>query len=179
MNSTVSRGNNHQRTRQALRLWLALHRLSQTMEPLSGQEPDNHAITLPDPSSPWPTPPMPPDQTAFQEWLLTAAAAIYRCESLPDSPIFTVEAPAVKGLVVYGARCGTIKFYAAWVEWSGTFAGWLVVRPVVDGVDSDFGVGEVFGKPLLEKILLDLDRHKAIDRFTQALNNVSHDLEAP
>jgi hypothetical protein len=27
-----------------------------------------------------------------------------------------LDAPAVKGLVIYGARCGTVKFFAAWVR---------------------------------------------------------------
>ena len=75
----------------------------------------------------------------------------------------------MKGLVIYGARCGSLKFYAAWVEWSGTFIGWLKVQPAVEGVDSDFGVGEVFGKRLDSKISMDLNGHMAIDRFVRAL----------
>jgi hypothetical protein len=143
------------------------------MEPLSGQALNDDAINLPEPSSPWPTPRMPENQIVYQEWLLTAAATIFQCESLPDSPIFTLEAPAVKGLVVYGARCGTIKVYAAWVETTGTFAGWLVVRPVVGGVDSDFGVGKVFGKPLDSKISMDIKGHLAVDRFFRELGKMA------
>jgi len=41
---------------------------------------------------------------------------IFHCESFPDSPIFTLDAPVVKGLVIYGARCGSLMFYAAWVR---------------------------------------------------------------
>jgi hypothetical protein len=78
-----------------------------------------------------------------------------------------LDAPAVKGLVIYGARCGTLKFFAAWVEWSGTFIGWLKVQPAVEGVDSDFGVGEVLGRPLFLGITMDLNGHMAVDRFVQ------------
>jgi hypothetical protein len=98
---------------------------------------------------------------------------IFHCESFPDSPIFTLDAPAVKGIVIYGARCGTMKFYVAWVEWSGTFVGWMVIRPAVEGVDSDFGIGEVFGKPIDSKISMDLKGHLVIDRFIQELRKVA------
>jgi hypothetical protein len=121
---------------------------------------------------------MPPDQMAYQEWLLTAATTIFQCESLPDSPIFTLEAPAVKGFVVYGARCGTSRFYAAWVESSGTFIGWLKVQPAIEGVDSDFGVGEVFGKPLDSKISVDSKGHLVIDRFVRELGKVGWAIRA-
>jgi hypothetical protein len=147
--------------------------LSQTMEPLSGQALDDNAISLSEPSSPWLTPPMPPNQMAYQEWLLTAATSIFRCECLPDSPLFTLDAPSVKGLVIYAARCGSVKFYAAWVETTGTFVGWLKVRPAIEGVDSDFGVGEVFGKPLDSKISMDSKGHLAIDRFVRELGKVA------
>jgi hypothetical protein len=116
---------------------------------------------------------MPPNQMAYQEWLLTATDTIFGCESLPDSPIFTLDAPAVKGLVVYGARCGTARFYAAWVETTGTFIGWLKVLPAIKGVDSDFGVGEVFGKPLDSKISMDIKGHLAVDRFFRELGKVA------
>jgi len=98
---------------------------------------------------------------------------IFQYASLPDSPIFTLDAPAVKGLVCYAARCGTLKFFAAWVEWPGTFVGWMVVRPAVEGVDSDFGVGEVFGKRLDSKMSLDLKGHLAVDRFVRELGKVA------
>jgi hypothetical protein len=118
---------------------------------------------------------MPQNQIAYQEWLLTVASSIFQCNSFPDSPIFSLGAPAVKGLVIYAARCGTLKFYAAWVEWSGTFIGWLKVQPAVEGIDSDFGVGEVFGKRLDSKISLDLKGHLAVDRFWLALKNAAWD----
>jgi len=101
---------------------------------------------------------------------------IFQYESFPDSPIFSLGAPAVKGLVIYSASCGTLKFYTAWVESTGTFIGWMKVQPAVEGVDSDFGVGELFGKRLDSKISLDLSGHDAIDKFSQALKNAAWDL---
>jgi hypothetical protein len=44
-------------------------------------------------------------------------------DKFPGFPIFSLDAPAVKGLVIYAARCGPLKFYAAWVESIGTFIG--------------------------------------------------------
>jgi len=58
---------------------------------------------------------MPQNKIAYQEWLPTDAS-IFQCGRLPDSPIFSSDAPAVKGLVIYAARCGVLKFYAAWVR---------------------------------------------------------------
>ena len=83
----------------------------------------------------------------------------------------------MKGLVVYAARCGSLKFFAAWVESTGTFIGWFKVQPAVEGVDSDFGIGEVFGKRLDSKISLDLNGHLAVDRFVQELRKVAWAIE--
>ena len=147
------------------------------MEDLSDQAPPASSFERPEtPDRPWPIPPIPIDQLDFQEWIHVAAASIFGCDGLPDWPIVTVDAPKVKGLIIYAARCGTFKFYAAWVESTGTFIGWLKVQPAVEGVDSDFGVGEVFGKRLDSKISLDLSGHDAIDKFSQALKNAVWDL---
>ena len=92
------------------------------MEDLSDQAPPASSFErVETPDRPWPIPPMPADQLDFQEWLHVAAASIFGCDGLPDWPIVTMDAPMVKGLIIYAARCGTFKFYAAWVEWSGTF----------------------------------------------------------
>ena len=101
---------------------------------------------------------------------------IFHCESFPDSPIFTLDAPAVKGLVIHCAGCGTFKFYAAWVEWSGTFILWLKVQPAIEDVDSDYAVGEVLGRPVFNGITIDLSGHDAIDMFSTAWKNVAWDL---
>ena len=42
----------------------------------------------------------------------------------------------------------------------------------MEGVDSDFGVGEVLGKPIYSKISMDIKGHFAIDRFVQELQRV-------
>ena len=163
--------------RQALRLWLACHRLGGIMEDLSDQAPPASSFErVETPDRPWPIPPMPYDQLDFQEWIRVAAASIFGCDGLPDWPIVTMDAPKVNGLMIYAAQCGTFKFYAAWVEWSGTFIGWLKVQPAVEGVDSDFGIGEVFGKRLDSKISLNLKGHLAVDRFSQTLKNAAWDL---
>jgi hypothetical protein len=94
------------------------------LDDLSDQAPPASSLDCSDTTKPWPTPPIPPNRMAYQEWLLISAASIFQCECLPDPPILTLEALPVKGLVVYGARCGTHEFYASWDESSGPFAGW-------------------------------------------------------
>jgi hypothetical protein len=121
---------------------------------------------------------MPPNQISFQEWLHSAATEIFGCGSLPDSPIFSMDPPSVKGLVIYAARCGSFKFFAAWVAWSGTFLGWMRIQPAVEGVDSDYAIGEVLGRQLFMGISLDITGHMAIDKFQQALKEVAWDLGA-
>jgi len=60
-----------------------------------------------------------------------------------------VEAPKVKGLVVYGAGLkGTgTRYFAAWTEWGGTFIGWMRVRPNLAGATPDavHAIGKVLG----------------------------------
>jgi len=101
---------------------------------------------------------------------------IFQIECFPDSPIFTLDAPAVKGLVIYGARCGALKFYAAWVGWTGIFLGWMRIQPHFAGIESDYAVGEVLGRPVFMGITLDLSGHDAVDKFTQALKEAAWDL---
>jgi hypothetical protein len=88
-----------------------------------------------------------------------------------------LDAPAVKGLVIYRARCGSLKFYSAWVESTGTFIGWMKVQPAVEGVDSDCAIGEILGKPIVDRISVVLNRHRAMDRFTKTLENYMRDIE--
>ena len=160
--------------RQALGLWLACHRLGGILEDLSDQAPPASSFERPEtPDRSWPIPPMPIDQLDFQEWLRVAAASIFGCDGLPDWPIVTVDAPKVNGFIIYAAQCWTFKFYAAWVEWSGTFIGWLKVQPAVEGVESDYGIGEVLGKPIYSKITMDIKGHLAVDRFVRELRKVA------
>jgi len=227
MNSTVSGSPRSYRLCRAIRLWLSLHRLGDILDDLSSQAPSTIPIDLPEsPNNPWPTPIMPASQAAFQEWLVSASKSIYHLENLPDLPIFTLEAPAVRGLSTYAAMCGPFRFYAAWVEWSGTFIreeatanrgwqrsvsdrmettgfpglarrtnrgtnalsagsvefsrwsfiGWMRTQPVVVGVDSEYAVGEVLGRPLFMGVVIDLSGHDASDRFSAALKNAAWDL---
>ena len=103
---------------------------------------------------------------------------IFHCESFPDSPIFTLDAPTVKGIVIYGARYGSLKFYAAWVVWSGTFLGWMRIQPAVEGIDSDYAIGEVLGELLFRGNSLDLSGHMALNKFQQVRKEVAWDMGA-
>jgi len=182
MSEAISHRNHHPGplnppVRQAIRLWLACHRLGDMLEDLSAQAPPASSLDWPEtPERPWPTPPMPVDQLDFQEWLRDASTSIFGCDGLPDWPVISLDAPKVKGIIIYAARCGTFKFYTAWVEWSGTFIGWLKVQPAVERIDPDYAVGEISGRPLFLGITLDLSGHMAIGRFVQVLKDVARDL---
>jgi hypothetical protein len=84
----------------------------------------------------------------------------------------------VKGLIIYRAKCGTMKFNAAWVEWSRTFVGWMKVQPAIEGLDTDNAVGEVLGRPVFMVIIVYLCGHDAIDKLLLVLKNVAWDLGA-
>jgi len=49
-------------------------------------------------------------------------------------------------------------------------------QPVVVGVDSEYAVGEVLGRPLFMGVVIDLSGHDASDRFSAALKNAAWDL---
>ena len=69
-----------------------------------------------------------------------------------------------------------VQVLRTWVETTVTFIGWMNVQPAVEGVDSDYAVGEILGRPLFIGITLDLSGHLAIDRFVQGLKDVARDL---
>jgi len=172
---TLDRPLRSARVRQALRLWLSMYRLNKIMEALAAQNP---AIARnPQPARVQQSyPPNPSNQATFHDWLHHASLTVFQCERRPHGPIFPIDPPTVKGLTTYGARCGTTKFYAAWVEWSGTFLGWMRVQPQVIGVESDYAVGEVLERPLFRGITIDLSGHDALDRFSAALRSAAWDL---
>jgi hypothetical protein len=136
---------------------------------------DNPIVDL---SPAWPFPPKPVNQLAFQEWLRSAATEIFGCDNLPDWPVFSLDPPNVNALVIHAARCGPFKFFPAWVAWSGTFLGWMRIQPGVEGIDSDYAIGEVLGRQLFIGIFLDISGHTAVDRFQQVLKETAWDLGA-
>ena len=52
------------------------------------------------------------------------------------------------------------------------------IQPAIEGVDSDYAIGEVLGRQLFMGISLDLSGHMAIDKFQQVLKEVAWDLGA-
>jgi hypothetical protein len=49
----------------------------------------------------------------------------------------------------------------------------MVVRPAVEGINSDFWIGEKFGKPIDSKISMDIKGHLTVDRFVRELGKVA------
>ena len=119
---------------------------------------------------------MPPNQAAYHEWVHAVYRRVFRSETCPEGPMIPVEAPTVKGLTVYGAKCGESRYFGAWIERSGVFIGWMRIQPHIAGIDSDYAVGDVLGRPLFLGISLDLNGHMALDRFCQALKEAAWDL---
>jgi hypothetical protein len=147
--------------RQALRLWTSLHRLTSTLDVLCEQHPAKSHLDVDSFSRSahaWHHWPKPANQACFHEW------------------VQAIEAPSVKGLKVYAAKSGNIRFFGAWIERSGVFVGWMRIQPHISGIESDYAVGEVLGRPVFMGITLDLSGHDAIDRFSLALRNAAWDL---
>ena len=118
----------------------------------------------------------PENQAAFHEWACATFMRVYRLEKQPDGPMLPIDAPDVKGLTVYAVRSGTIRFYGAWTELGGNFIGWMRIQPQVSGIESDYAVGEILGRPVFAAISIDLSGHDAVDRFTRELKEAAWDL---
>jgi hypothetical protein len=95
-----------------------------------------------------------------------------------------VEAPKVKGLVVFGAELkGTgTRFFGAWTEWDGTFIGWMRTRPNLAGEapDAVHAIGEVLGRPVftLEESK-SCALHNTLESFRRALQTAAEDMGLP
>ena len=79
-------------------------------------------------------------------------------------------------MTVYAVRSGATRFYGAWTELGGNFTGWMRIQPQVSGIESDYAVGEILGRPVFTTISIDLSGHDAVDKFTQALKETAWDL---
>jgi len=79
-------------------------------------------------------------------------------------------------LTVYVAKSGNTRFFGVWTKRSGVFIGWMRIQPNIAGIESDYAVGEVLGRPVFMGITLDLSGHDAVDKFAQALKEAAWDL---
>jgi hypothetical protein len=99
---------------------------------------------------------------------------------LPER-LVPVEAPKVKGLVIFGAELkGTgTRYFAAWTEWGGTFIGWMRTRPNLAGNEPNavHAIGEVLARSIYgahdcaSSTLVD-----ALDSFRRALQEAATDM---
>ena len=92
-----------------------------------------------------------------------------------------VEAPKVKGLVIFGAELkGTgTKFYGAWIEWGQTFIGWMRTRPNLAGdtPDAIHATGEVLGRAIFRpEESSSCALHDALESFRRALQEAAEDI---
>ena len=92
-----------------------------------------------------------------------------------------VEAPKIKGLVVYGAELkgsGT-RFFGAWTEWGGTFIGWMRTRPNLaeNMPEAVHAIGEVLGRSIFRpEECASCVLHDALELFRRALQEAAQDL---
>jgi hypothetical protein len=102
--------------------------------------------------------PKPRDQREFNSWIPMVYYRLFLSPILRDGRMLAgiperlvpVEAPRIKGLVIFGAElkgAGT-RYYGAWTEWGGTFIGWMRTRPNFAGGEQDsiHAIGEVLGR---------------------------------
>ena len=118
----------------------------------------------------------PANQAAFHKWVGGIFRRVFRGETRPEGLMLPVDTAPVKGLTVYGAKCGETTFYGAWMARLGVFVGWMRIQPQIAGIGSNYAVGDVLGRPVFVGISLDLSGHNALDKFTMALNEAAGDL---
>jgi len=167
----------------AIRLWLAVHRLSSLLATMAAAHAQARPARQYSPRHSIPPRihhPKPSNQAAYHNWLPRAYKEVFRCGHALTGPINAIEAPAVKGLTVFGAGTGRTRFYGAWSRKSGIFVGWMRTRPNLAGEapDSVYAVGEILGRPIFlpdhgsSPALLD-----ALESFRRALQEVAKDIE--
>jgi hypothetical protein len=136
--------------------------------------------------------PKPKDQKEFNAWIPMTYYQLFLSPILQDGRLLAtiperlgpVEAPKIKGLVVYGAELkstGT-RYFAAWTEWGGTFIGWMRTRPNLAGdmPDAVHAIGEVLGRSVLRpEESSSCALHDALESFRRALQEAAEDMHVP
>ena len=133
--------------------------------------------------------PKPRTQKEFNAWIPITYYSLFLSPILQDGRMLArlperlvpVEAPKVKGLVVFGAELkGTgTRYFAAWTEWGGTFIGWMRTRPNLAGEapDAVHATGEVLGHPVFtQEESKSCALHDALESFRRALREAAEDL---
>jgi len=124
----------------------------------------------------WPHYEKPKNQAAFHVWAQAMFLRVFRIERMIEGPMVPIDTIVVKGLMVYAVKNGNTRFYGAWTELGDIFVGWMRIQPHISGIESDYAIGEVFGRPVFVGITLDLSGHDAIDKFVLALKEAAWDL---
>ena len=158
----------------------ALNLLREPYVPHPGIRPGCHEL---------PRYPKPKDQNEFHSWLPMTYYSLFLSPILQDGRLLAtipqrlvpVEAPEIKGLVVFGAELkGTgTRFFGAWTEWGGTFIGWMRTRPNLAGDQPDgiHAIGEVLGRSVFRpEESPSCALHDALESFRWALQQASEDL---
>jgi hypothetical protein len=133
--------------------------------------------------------PKPKDQKEFHAWIPMTYYSLFLSPILQDGRLLAtipqrlvpVEAPKIKGLVVYGAELkGTgTRYFAAWTEWGGTFIGSMRTRPNLAGdtPDAVHAIGEVLGRSVFRpEESASCALHDALELFRRALQAAAEDL---
>ena len=133
--------------------------------------------------------PKPKDQNEFHAWLPITYYSLFLSPILEDGRLLAtipqrlvpVEAPKIKGLVVFGAelKCTGTRFFGAWTEWGGTFIGWMRTRPNLAGVTPDgvHAIGEILGRSVFgPEESASCALHDALELFQRALQEAAEDL---
>jgi len=133
--------------------------------------------------------PKPRNQKEFNAWIPMTYYRLFLSPILQDGRMLAsiperlvpVEAPKVKGLVVYGAELnGTgTRYFAAWTEWGGTFIGWMRTRPNLAGGEQDsvHAIGEVLARSIYgAHDCASSNQYGALDSFRRALQEAATDL---
>jgi hypothetical protein len=134
--------------------------------------------------------PKPKDQSEFHAWVPQTCYSLFLSPILQDGRLLAtipqrlvaVEAPKIKGLVVFGAELkGTgTRFFGVWTEWGGIFIGWMRTRPNLAGREQDsvYAIGEILGRPVFGiEDCPTYSLYEAFDLFQRVLQEAANDLK--
>lgn len=107
----------------------------------------------------------------FIVWAQVEYLRLFRCEVYPAG-LKAIEAPRIKGLVVYAAEGFGARLYAAWTG-AGKFVGWMQYHPSLSAMDHQFAIGVVLGEQVWPDNHMNAVRQKPVKVWTDALRTAA------
>jgi hypothetical protein len=111
----------------------------------------------------------------FVRWAQVEYLRLFRCQVYPVG-LKSIDAPKIKGLIVYAAQGFGASLYAAWTE-AGKFVGWMQYHPSLSAMDHQFAIGQVLGEQVWPDGRMNAIRRKPVKAWIEALRAAARTLE--